>query len=73
LGISNVYFFMLASMGSAVAADRASGDVDEELRATLTSQGFTGRVESTLEKRLGRSLDPNKAELGRLLFFVERR
>ena len=60
---------MLASMGSAFAADRVSADVDQELRATLARQGFTGRVENTLEKRLGRPLDPNKVEVGRLLFF----
>jgi cytochrome c peroxidase len=31
--------------------------------------GFTGRVESTLEKRLGRPLNQRLVDLGRLLFF----
>jgi cytochrome c peroxidase len=31
--------------------------------------GFTGRVQSTFEPRLGRRLDPALADLGRLLFF----
>ncbi|HEX3184288.1 MAG TPA: cytochrome c peroxidase, partial [Pyrinomonadaceae bacterium] len=31
--------------------------------------GFTGRIESTLEPRLGRKLDNQLVELGRLLFF----
>ena len=54
---------------SIIAADSAQRNVDRELRNVLASHGFTGRVESTLEQRLGRALDPAKAELGRLLFF----
>ena len=53
----------------AFAVDPAAGGVDRELRQVLASNGFTGKVESTLEQRLGRQLDPAKAELGRLLFF----
>lgn len=44
-------------------------DLDSQLREVLTSYRFTGKVENTLEKRLGRPLDPIKAELGRSLFF----
>ena len=51
------------------AADAAPESLDRELRSVLAKQGFTGRVESTLERRLGRPVDPAKAELGRLLFF----
>lgn len=51
------------------AADDTPSEVDHELRDTLSKQHFTGRVESTLEQRLGRPVDPGKAELGRLLFF----
>jgi len=43
--------------------------VTAELRAVLTAREFTGRVESTLEERLGRPVDPRLAEVGRLLFF----
>lgn len=43
--------------------------LNTRLQQVLAEQGYTGRVESTLEERLGRSLDPAKVELGRLLFF----
>ena len=35
----------------------------------LRKAGFTGLIESTLEKRLGRPIDTARAELGRALFF----
>jgi cytochrome c peroxidase len=44
-------------------------DLDAQLRAVLRDAGFTGRIESTLTTRLGRTLDPKKVDLGRLLFF----
>lgn len=43
--------------------------LDERLRSALQAANFTGKVESTLEQRLTRRLDPRLAELGRLLFF----
>jgi cytochrome c peroxidase len=43
--------------------------LDEELQTVLHQAGFTGRIESTLEQRLGRRLDPQLADLGRLLWF----
>src|SRR3972149_8810703 len=43
--------------------------LNAELHQVLTEAGFTGTVEASLPARLGRSLDPNKVELGRLLFF----
>jgi len=46
-----------------------SNTLDQELLAVLAQHGFTGRIESTLEQRLGRKLDPQLADLGRLLFF----
>src|SRR5690349_18340385 len=54
----------LAALGD---EDRAS--LDARLAATLARQGFTGRIESTLEPRLGRAIDPRLADLGRLLWF----
>ncbi len=48
-------------------ADRDS--LDQELVARLQQLGFTGRVESTLERRLGRHLENKRADLGRLLWF----
>jgi cytochrome c peroxidase len=43
--------------------------LDEELQAVLRQAGFTGRIESTLEQRLGRRLDSQLADLGRNLWF----
>jgi cytochrome c peroxidase len=43
--------------------------LDARLAASLRRAGFTGRVEQTLETRLGRPIDPELADLGRLLFF----
>jgi cytochrome c peroxidase len=47
--------------------------LDPELTAVLSAAGFTGRIERTYRERLratlGRPIDPNLAELGRLLFF----
>jgi cytochrome c peroxidase len=60
---------LLGLSTGALTTDAPAGDVDRELRQVLNGQGFTGKVESTLEQRLGRPLDPAKAELGRLLFF----
>jgi cytochrome c peroxidase len=54
--------FTLAPAGEGSATDR-------QLEAALRQAGFTGRIESTLEQRLGRPIDPALADLGRLLFF----
>jgi cytochrome c peroxidase len=47
----------------------SSATLDEQLATTLAQHGFTGRIESTLEPRLGRKLDNQLVDLGRLLFF----
>ena len=46
------------------AGELGSSKLDQELYNSLARQGFTGRVESTLAQRLGRPVDPAKAELG---------
>src|SRR5678815_5235161 len=51
------------------AAARPTPALDAELQAALSDAGFTGTVESTLEDRLGRPLDLELADLGRLLWF----
>ena len=51
------------------AAARPTPALDAELQAALSDAGFTGTVESTLEDRLGRPLDAELADLGRLLWF----
>jgi cytochrome c peroxidase len=43
--------------------------LDAVLSTHLVELGFTGRIQSTLEARLGRRIDPQLADLGRLLFF----
>jgi cytochrome c peroxidase len=48
---------------------RASPSLDGQLTSVLASQSFTGQIESTLERRLGRPLNPQLADIGRLLWF----
>src|SRR5262245_13828377 len=47
----------------------APGDLDQRLADSLVRAGFTGRMQSRLETRLGRPIDARRADLGRLLFF----
>ncbi len=49
--------------------DNRGSDLDVTLAKILRDAQFTGRVESTLEARLGRQINPKLADLGRLLFF----
>ena len=63
------------ALGAPLHASDRGGDhdtgseLDRALHLVLREAGFTGRVEATLEVRLGRPLDPALADLGRLLFF----
>ena len=45
------------------------GRLDAELKSVLKKARFTGKIESTLEARLGRRINPQLANLGRLLWF----
>jgi cytochrome c peroxidase len=54
---------------AAPATSVAAGDIDTALRGHLARLGFTGRIASTLEIRLGRRIDPQLANIGRLLWF----
>jgi cytochrome c peroxidase len=49
--------------------DNSDSDLDRSLARMLHKAGFTGRVESTLQRRLGRPVNPKLADLGRLLWF----
>ena len=51
------------------ADDDDTKRLDRTLIKVLRDAGFTGKVESTLETRLGGPIDPQLANLGRLLFF----
>jgi cytochrome c peroxidase len=54
------------------AAPPQPATATDRLRAAaLDAAGFTGRIESTLETRLGRPVDAALADLGRLVFFDE--
>src|SRR5262245_13799774 len=55
--------------GGAVSTRVDATDVDAELRRSLTHLGFTGRISSSLEARLGRRVDRRMADVGRLLWF----
>ncbi|MGQ0602053.1 MAG: cytochrome-c peroxidase [Anaerolineales bacterium] len=51
------------------AASNEMQHLDHALAEILREAGFTGRIESTLEQRLGRRINPKLAEIGRLLWF----
>ena len=55
-----------------VSAHSDDDRLNDQLAAVLAAKGFTGTVESTLEERLGRRIDPKLADLGRLLWFDTR-
>lgn len=68
-----IVFLALTSVGVVVLTPRTSasrGDdvLDEQLSAVLSQHGFTGRVGLSLEQRLGRKIDNQLADLGRLAF-----
>ena len=50
-------------------ASAQGSSLDQELIAVLRQAGFTGRIEATLEQRLGRQLDSQLADLGQNLWF----
>jgi cytochrome c peroxidase len=59
----------LAPNVASPATTRNEADLDAALRTYLTRLGFTGRIASTLETRLGRRVDRQLADLGRELWF----
>jgi cytochrome c peroxidase len=56
-------------LAQAVRATDQDALLDDELKTALARHGFTGRIEATLERRLGRRIDRQLANTGRLLFF----
>jgi cytochrome c peroxidase len=62
--------FLLTPASLALGNSSQSNDnLNSKLKAELKKAGFTGNIEATLEDRLGRRIDPQLAELGRLLWF----
>lgn len=79
LTLTRIHASVLAALWTLVLAGNAlAGNddrfeptraLDRELAAVLTLHGFTGRIEQTLEQRLGGKVDDRLANLGRLLWF----
>src|ERR671914_897710 len=68
-----IVFLALMCAGAVVLSPRASATstddvLNEQLSAILNQHGFTGRVGLSLEQRLGRQIDKQLADLGRLAF-----
>jgi cytochrome c peroxidase len=65
--------FSVAAVALVLSAPPANAQalptLDTKLRAALADAGFTGTIESTLETRLDRPLDPALIGLGAFLFF----
>lgn len=69
--LSRSILAVLLALPIAQPALADDNQLDTALAAVLDQYQFTGKVESTLEDRLGREFDENLAKLGRVLFFDE--
>src|SRR5436190_10108767 len=69
VGCSDLEPTRTVAPAQSVATAIVGHDVDAQLRQYLATLSFTGRVAGTLEARLGRRIDPQLADLGRLLWF----
>src|SRR5215468_890337 len=49
--------------------DGESDQLNHQLADSLAHAGFTGTIQSSFERRLGRRIDPDLANIGRLLWF----
>src|SRR5215212_11967770 len=65
LGVSAVVVIFFAPKTIATSSDNS---INEQLYAALRLHGFTGRVGLSPEQRLGRKIDNQLADLGRLAF-----
>jgi cytochrome c peroxidase len=65
VGLMCAGVFVLSPRASATSTDDV---LNEQLTAILRQHGFTGRVGLSLEQRLGRKIDKQLADLGRLAF-----
>jgi len=61
------FSFVASSMAASLAF--AQGDLDAQVRAALHAGGFTGTIQAQFLPALGRPLNPQLADLGRLLWF----
>ncbi|HEY5914558.1 MAG TPA: cytochrome c peroxidase [Verrucomicrobiae bacterium] len=60
---------LLLPGSAARAEDEPERALDQQLIARLGQAGFTGRIQESLEQRLGRPVDRARADLGRRLWF----
>ena len=68
----SVFVMVVVGIALAVITETAAsntGTLDQQLEHALADNGFTGRIESTLEQRIGHRIDNRLADLGRLLWF----
>jgi cytochrome c peroxidase len=65
--------YVAALIPALAAPDHQPGTLDDQLTASLSAAGFTGRIQETyharIESTLGRPLDARLAGIGRLLWF----
>lgn len=59
---------LVAAIDARTSAQSNDSGLNDQLSALLGLQGFTGRVGQSLEQRLGRKIDNQLADLGRLAF-----
>lgn len=59
----------IAALAALGASPLRTITTDAKLLARLRELGFTGSIATTLEHRLGRKVDPQLADLGRVLWF----
>lgn len=71
LKVGTLLIFGCVCLWVSLSPRSARGDdsLDQELRAVLAAQGFTGRIESTVEARLGRPINQKLASAGHLLYY----
>ena len=66
--VTSAIFYGLAPQLPHAAADNVF-EIDQQLAAVLAEHGFTGTMSTEVERRLGRQVDNQLADLGRNLFF----
>lgn len=57
------------SAAQSVQREQTESKLDEQFERLLSNEKYTGTVDASLTKRLGRPLDPKLVELGRNIFF----
>src|SRR5690242_8386297 len=73
IGFIAMVWAVLLGASIAAAYDRQSisreSQLDRELGAVLRAADFTGQIDASLERRIGRRIEHQLADLGRLLWF----